>query len=135
MIGVQYPAVAIHGLADARVVLAFGLPVTLISAPGAALFGGCGWWRALVSQSRAEYPAVRIDDILDCADASGLAVGAFRIGQRRIVLAAEAPGWQAVAAIAAQCGGQVLISRPPSLDMAERNASRRLRDWLQLRTT
>ena len=53
----------------------FGVPVTLLSAPGAALFAGCGWWRALVEQARAEFADVAIDDILDCADASGLAAG------------------------------------------------------------
>ena len=83
--GGQYPVVVVHGLADARAVLAAGRPVTLLSASGAALFAGCGWWRALVGRARAEFPAVAVDDILDCADAPGLALGAFRIGQRCIV--------------------------------------------------
>jgi hypothetical protein len=130
----QFPAVVVHGLADASAVLAIGLPVTLLSAPGTALFGGAGWWRALVTRARNEHPAIPVDDILDCADASGLALGAFRIGQRKIVLAAEAPGWQAVAAIAASLGGEVLTSRPLSLDMAARGSRRRLHDWLQVRT-
>ena len=80
----QYPAVVIHSLADARTVLALGRPVTLLSATGAALFAGCGWWRALIDRARTEYGDASIDDILDCADASGLALGALRIGQRRI---------------------------------------------------
>src|SRR5689334_18677107 len=46
-----YPAVVIHGLADARTVLAAGSPVTFLSAPGAALFAGCGWWRALIERA------------------------------------------------------------------------------------
>lgn len=124
----------IHGLVDARTVLAVGRGVTLLSAPGAALFAGAGWWRALVARARAEYPAVPCDDILDCADASGLALGAFRIGQRKIILAPSAPGWDAVAAIAASRGGAVLTSRPPSLDMANRAAARRLHDWLGQRS-
>jgi hypothetical protein len=131
----QYPAVVIHSLADARTVLAVGRPVTLLSATGAALFAGCGWWRALIERARAEYRNASIDDILDCADASGLALGALRIGQRRIVLNAAAPGWSSVAAIASSLGGEVLTSRPTSLDMADRAAVRRLADWLQLRTT
>jgi hypothetical protein len=131
----QYPAVVIFGLADARAVLAVGRAVTLLSAPGAALFAGCGWWRAVIERARSEHAGVPIDDILDCADASGLALGALRVGQRRIVLGPTAPGWHAVAAIAASLGGEVLTLRPPALDMAERNAVRRLHDWLHVRTT
>jgi hypothetical protein len=131
----QYPAVVVHGLADARVALAIGCPVTLLSASGAVLFAGCGWWRALIGQVRAERPDVPVDDILDCADATGLALGALRIGQRRIVLDPAAPGWSAVAATAASLGAEVLTLRPPSLDMADRAAIRGLRDWLQVRTT
>jgi hypothetical protein len=131
----QYPAVVIHGLPDARAVLAVGHPVTLLSASGAALYAGCGWWRGLIAQARAEYADVPIDDILDCADAPGLALGAIRIGQRRIVLDPAVPGWPSVAAVATSLGGEVLTSRPPSIDMADRTAARRLHDWLQVRTT
>ncbi|HEX3404819.1 MAG TPA: hypothetical protein VHT74_31280 [Acetobacteraceae bacterium] len=74
-------------------------------------------------------------DILDCADASGLALGALRIGQRRLVLHPAAPGWRAVAVIAGSLGGEVLTFRPPALDMAERAAARRLHNWLQIRIT
>jgi hypothetical protein len=130
-----YPAVVVHGLADARTVFAVGAPVTLLSAEGAALYAGCGWWHALVARSRADHPDIPIDDILDCADAPGLALGAFRIGQRRIVLDPAAPGWSSVAAIAASLGGEVLTSRPPSIDMAHPAAARRLHVWLQVRTT
>jgi hypothetical protein len=131
----RYPAVVVHGLAHARQALAIGRSVTLLSAPGAALFAGCGWWRAVIERARGEHPGVSMDDILDCADAPGLALGALRIGQRRLVLSPTSSGWQSVAAIAASLGGEVLTSRPPALDMADRNAARRLHDWLQVRTT
>jgi hypothetical protein len=124
------PAVAIHGLDDARTVLAAGQPVTLLSARGAALFAGCAWWRALIEQARREFPAVPFSDILDCADASGLALSAIRLGQRRIALDPQGPGWNAVAAIAASHGGEVLTHRPPALDMSEPGAVRRLPGWL-----
>ena len=131
----SYPAVVIHGLADARAVLGIGQPVTLLSAPAAAQFAGCGWWRAVIEQVRRDHAAVPMTDILDCADASGLALGALRIGQRRLVLHPAAPGWRAVAVIAGSLGGEVLTFRPPALDMAERAAARRLNNWLQIRTT
>jgi hypothetical protein len=89
----------------------------------------------LIERVRTECRGASIDDILDCADASGLALGALRIGQRRIVLDAAAPGWSSVDAIATSLGAEVLTSRPHSLDMADRAAARRLADWLQVRST
>lgn len=127
----HYPAVVVHGLDDAREALRLALPVTLLSAPGAALYAGCGWWRAMTGCARAEFPATPVADILDCADASGQALAALRIGQHMLVLCAEAPGWAAVAAIAAAQGGTVLTVRPPALDLATRGAARRLPRWLQ----
>ena len=101
------PAVIVHGLADARVALAPGLPVTLLSAPGAALYAGCGWWQAMA---------------------------ALRIGVIRLVLWRGASGWSAVATIAAQPGGFVLESAPPALDLAQSGAGprrdRQLHTWL-----
>jgi hypothetical protein len=129
-----HPAVVIHGLGHARTALAAGRPVTLLSARGAGLFAGCGWWRAVIERARAEFAAVPFADILDCADAPGLALGALRIGQRLIVLDPDAPGRDAVAAIAASLGGALLSSRPPALDMANRAAARRLHDWMRMRT-
>jgi hypothetical protein len=130
----RYPAVVVHGIGDARAALAIARPVTLLSARGAALFAGCGWWRALIDQVRSERPAISIEDILDCADAPGLALGALRIGQRRIVLDPGVGGWASVAAIAASLGGEVLSERPDALDMSVPGAARRLHDWLHLRT-
>ena len=135
MLGDRYPAVIVHGAEDARLALSAGRPVTLLSAPGAALYAGCGWWRAFVRQAREAFPAVPAADILDCGDGTGQALAALRIGQRHLVLWPGAPGWDAVAAIAARQGGSVLRQAPPALDLAQRGAARRLHDWLQTRTT
>jgi len=129
------PAVVVHGLADARLALSAGLPVTLLSAPGAALYAGCGWWQALVAQARAARPDVAVADILDCGEASGQALAALRIGQRFLVLRRSAPGRDAVAAIAAGRGGAVLPAAPPALDLATRGAGRRLHDWLRVQAS
>jgi hypothetical protein len=125
------PSVVIHGIADADAALSHGLPVTLLSAPGAALFAGVGFWRALVAQARAAHPDLTAPDILDCADAAGYALAALRLGQCVLVLAEDAPGRPAVAAIAAASGATVLAGRPPALDLARRGAARRLGDWLR----
>ena len=128
---VRYPAVVVHGLEDARTALAEGAPVTLISAPGAALYAGCLWWREMVAQARRAYSSTPVVDVLDCADGSGQALAALRIGQQLIVLAADAPGWAEVVAIAAERGGAVLAERPPALDLAMRGAGWRLSEWLR----
>jgi hypothetical protein len=123
------PAVIVHGLADARAALAAGAPVTLLSAPGAALFAGCLWWRHLLA---AAGPEAESAGLLDCADASGAALGALRCGVTRLVLWPDAPARDAVAGIALRQGGFVLDRPPAALDLGERNAIRRLHAWLRV---
>lgn len=172
------PAVIVHGLADARAAVAIGLPVTLLSAPGAGLYAGCLWWRGIVERVRRSMaagnsashgasdptvltellpspqplparrrgdfdlcsqgqPDTRADtgpraivDILDCADGAGQAMAALRAGVHNLVLWPDAPGWEAVAEVAASLGGCVLTKAPPALDLAQRGAARRLDAWL-----
>ncbi len=119
------PAVVVHGLAQARLALAPGLRVTLLSGRGAALYAGCGWWRALVAACGTTGP-----DILDCADAPGRAMEALRAGCRLIVLDPTVPAAALVASRAVAIGALVLSERPAALDLAEPGALRRLDAWL-----
>jgi hypothetical protein len=128
---IMYPAVIVHGLEDATAALAPGAPVMLLSAPGGGLYGGSLWWRSLVAAAKVVSPATEMVDVLDCADASGLAMTALRHGISRLVLWQDAPGWAAVAEVAARQGGFVLPRAPEALDMAERGAARRLHAWLR----
>ena len=41
-----------------------GLPITLLSARGAALYAGCGWWRAVIDRARGESLSPAVTDIL-----------------------------------------------------------------------
>lgn len=125
------PAVIVHGADDAETVLraAAGQAVLLLSAPGAALFAGIGWWRALIGDARAAHPGAW-QEALDCADASALALAALRVGQRGLVLWPDAPGRAAVAAIARDCGARLLAAAPPSLDLASHPGPGRLAAWL-----
>lgn len=118
------PAVIVHGLADGRAALAPGAPVTLLSAPGAALYAGCLWWREMVVLSGASIA------VLDCADAPGVALGALRSGMTRLVLSPAAPNRAAVEEIALRLGGFLLPMAPPALDLGQRGARRRLHAWL-----
>lgn len=125
------PAVMIHGLADGQAALAAGLPVTLVSAPAAAVFAGAAWWLALAAELRRTHPAFGFPDVLDCADAPGLAAQALRLGQRRIAFSSPFPGLVArIAALGADCGAEVLPCLPPALDLARPGARHRLPIWL-----
>lgn len=119
------PAVIIHSLMDARLALSQRRPVTLLSARGAALYGGCLWWFSLVSASRTEFPA-----LLDCADAPGRAVEALKLGLKGIVLSCEPELFAAVAELAQMHGAMLLPAPPPALDLAMRGAERQLVSWL-----
>jgi len=125
------PAVVIHGLPHARLALRAARPVTLLSAPGAPSYAGCGWWRALIDAAWAEFPGSHAPDVLDCADAPGRALEALSLGCGIIVLR---PGtaFADIAARAAALGAVVLAEAPASLDLGDRKVAWRLETWLGL---
>ncbi len=120
-------AVTIHGLAHARTAVGPGLPVTLLSAPGAGMYAGVGWWRALIAA--AAVPP-HTPDVLDCGDAPGRALEALRGGQALLILHCNPDVWLDIEARAARQGAALLAARPPSLDLAGHGAARRLAGWL-----
>jgi hypothetical protein len=126
---IQHPAVVVHGLPQARAALQPARPVTLLSARGAAIYAGCAWWAELIAAARELHPDLPVTDILDCADAPGRALAALRIGQLMIRLDAG-PALADIIAAADSVGAQVLTIRPPSLDLAQPGALRRLPTWL-----
>ena len=128
---ILHHTLVVHGLDHVRAALRPGRPVILLSAPGAALFAGCLWWRRIIELGRAEFPNAVLNDVLDCADAPGHAMAALRVGQLRLVLDPACPAFPAVAAAAATLGAAVLPSRPPALDLADPGAVRILAGWLQ----
>lgn len=118
------PAIIVHGLPDIHRALAPNRKVTLLSAPGAALYAGCGWWAALLTAAAFTGPA-----FLDCADAPGRAWEGLKLGLSGVILA-PCPSWAQVAEYAATQGATVLAEAPPALDLAAPGAARRLEDWL-----
>ena len=123
------PAILVHGLPHARLALAPGRPVTLLSAPGAASYAGCGWWRAVVAAALAGCPGVDAPDVLDCGDAPGRALEALSLGCRWLVLR-PGPSWEDISARAALQGAQVLPAAPRSLDLSKAGSERRVAAWL-----
>jgi hypothetical protein len=120
------PAVIIHGLPHARLALAQRRPVTLLSAPGAALYAGCFWWQALIEAAETDSP-----HFLDCADAPGRAVEALKLGLPGLILSCEEALFRAVASIAQAQGAVLLAAAPPALDLGCRGAGRKLEAWLR----
>ena len=129
------PAVVVHGAADVERACAPGLKLTLLSAPGAAVFAGPGWWLALIRQSRARHGGLIAHDILDCADAPGLALAALRLGQRTLILDRACPAFDTVLTTATSLGARLQANRPDALDMAVPGAERRLAAWLTGQTS
>ena len=123
------PAVIIHGLPHALAALAPSRPVTLLSAPGAASYAGCAWWRAVVSAALAVHPGATAPDVLDCADAPGRALEALSLRCRLIVLH-PGPAWADIAGRAESGGARLLTAAPPALDLGCRGEERRLAAWL-----
>jgi hypothetical protein len=128
---IAHPAVVVHGLDDALAALSPGLPVLLLSAPNAAAFMGCLWWRALVDAARRASPDTETADALDCGDSPGYAMAALREGQRILILDPACPAFPAVRNAATRLFAAVWPRRPAALDLAQCGAVRRLADWLQ----
>jgi hypothetical protein len=118
------PAIIVHGLPDVRAALAPKFPVTLLSARGAAVYAGCGWWAALLAAAAFNGPA-----FLDCGDAPGRAWEGLKLGLSGIILA-PCPAWDQVAEYAAAQGATLLEAAPPALDLATPGAARQLEGWL-----
>ena len=98
-------------------------PVTLLSAPGAGLYAGCGWWRAVIARRATDAP-----DILDCADAPGRALEALSIGCR-ILVVLPCPAWDAVAERAA-ARRRAVARTPAGAGPGRPGASRHIAAWL-----
>lgn len=120
-------AIVVHGAADVRRVLAAatGRGVTLLSAPGAACFGGAAWFLAACAEAPA---TARV--VLDCADAPGRVLQALRAGARCVVFTGPPAMADRLDSIAREAGAVLLRTRPPALDLGEPGAAARLPQWL-----
>jgi hypothetical protein len=80
--------IVIHSLSDALAALAAaaarGVPVTLVSAPGAALQVGPSWFKAVIDRATERHPGVAVTAILDCGDEPGAVMAALRAGLRNL---------------------------------------------------
>ncbi len=110
------PAIIFHNLHQAECALAAASerdrPVTLLTAPGAAAYGGPGYYLAMVEAAQARHPKAACRAILDCGDDGALAQMALSLGWRGLVLRGKSAVRAKVQQIAKAHGGEVL-ARPP----------------------
>lgn len=131
----QTRPVEIHGLADALIAAeaaaALGVPLMLLSAPGAGAYAGAGWWLGLVEAVRQAQPGLAVEAVLDCADRPGAVLAALRAGVRSVVFTGAAEAAAALADIAGQTGATLLTGRPEALGLrGRRDAAAACRAWL-----
>ena len=116
-------AIVIHSLAHAITALEAaeeaGAPITLLSPPDFAAYGGAGFFNAIVRRARAKVPAARSDAVLDCGDAPGVALEALRAGVEAVRFGGKPAVRKKIAEIAAAHGAQLFTVRPHALDLLD----------------
>ncbi|WP_146205906.1 hypothetical protein [Azospirillum sp. TSH58] len=127
--------IRIHSLTEADIACAaaadLGVPLLLVSAPGAAASAGAGWFREVVARAAARHPSVAMTAVLDCADRPGDALGALSAGVAMLLFSGRADVAERLADIAAQRGAHLLTALPDALDLRRvRDPRRACRDWL-----
>lgn len=115
-------AIVIHSLVEARAAFAAaasaGVPLTVLSGPGAAAYAGPGWFAEILRLTQAEHPRVAVTAILDCADQPGRALAALRHGIKTLRLGGNRQARARVAAIATQRGARLDDATYDTLDLA-----------------
>src|SRR5580692_2184133 len=118
------PVIIVYSLAQAAAALeaaaAADRNIVLLSAVGAGIYAGAGWWKALIDSARDAVPGARLSAILDCGDDAGAAQAALRAGIEAIIYSGRADVAARLTAIAQLAGVSLLTTRPrPLLDLGE----------------
>jgi len=127
--------VIVHGIAHARAAAsaaaALDVPVRIRSAPGAAAYGGAGWFLEMIAIVRAEFPDARVEASLDCADAPGYAMAALRRGAAMIRFQGSKAASGKIAQLADAHGAVLDTGRARPLDLlGVGNPEKTCLDWL-----
>jgi hypothetical protein len=93
------------------------VPVTLISGPGGGSYAGPAWFNAVVREASGEFPEVRVTAILDCDDAPGHALGAFRAGTKAVRFTGRADVAEKLRDIAAELDAELITEDIETLDL------------------
>jgi hypothetical protein len=116
--------IIVHSLGDAIAALeaarSLGVPVTLMSAPGAGSYTGPRWFLAVVAEAARTCPGAAFDSVIDCADESGTVLGALRAGAKRVRFTGPAAARRKLEAIAAHRGAALEgEAEAPALDLLQ----------------
>ena len=84
----------------------------MLSAPGAGIYAGPGWWKALVDAAHDAAPGAEFSAVLDCGDDAGAAQGAIRAGIEAVVFTGRSDVAARLEAIAAAASSRLLTRRP-----------------------
>lgn len=99
--------VIFHDLQEARAALAAArktaAPITLQTAPGAAVYAGVGYLMAVIDQAGAD----RCEAVIDCGEDAGIALAALRTGWKRLLFTGREEVCVKLAQIAEQQGASV----------------------------
>ncbi len=100
------PVIVFHNLEHARAALAAALEadvaVVLRSAPGAAAYAGAGYLKAITDAATKDHPKARATWVIDCGADAGTALGALRIGWKKLRFSGPASLRKKLTDIAAQ---------------------------------
>lgn len=110
------PVFVVHSLVHAVAALSAaaeaGRQATLLSAPGAAIYAGAGWFKALTDAVREAVPRAKFSAIVDCGDDPGAAQAAIRAGIEAFVFDGRPDVAKRLAGIASGAGIRLLRQRP-----------------------
>jgi fructose/tagatose bisphosphate aldolase len=103
--------IVVHSLDQARAALAAAASlkraVVLASAAGAGAYAGPSWFQSLVALAQESYPEAQMESVLDCGDASGVALAALRLGVKRVGFSGSAEAPAKLAEIAQALGAAI----------------------------
>ena len=115
--------IIVHSLEHARAAVAaaaaLGVPVTLVSAPGAGAYAGPSWFKALVDAAAAAHPETAVTAVIDCGEEPGTVQAALRAGFSRVIFTGPEAARGALADIAAARGAVLERAGTPALDLRD----------------
>ena len=120
-----------HALAALEAAHELGKPVTLLSAPEAALSMGAQVFRDMIEMARRSHPDVEVVAVLDCGEDPGLALGAFREGVLAARVKAQPEAIDRLRDMAAEMEAVLYEKEGPFLDLIDTDDARAAcREWL-----
>jgi hypothetical protein len=112
-------AVMVNGADDARraaeAAQALGVPLMLVSAPGAGGFAGGSWFAAVVRATQGAFPELCVTWALDCGDRAGDAMEALAAGRPVVIFTGGDAAAARLRSVAAARGATLRQDRPDAL--------------------